>query len=395
MKDILIFLIVLTAVNADDQYQYGHQERQKHIKLNFGIHVPPIVLKMPRMQMPQVTIKANFLKKPYAKPLEVELPPPPQISFGEPEHDKYGGGGGGYGGGGYGGPSHEYGGGGDSYGAKSEVNLHKAVKIEQKDSGYGHGGGYGGGYGEGYGGGHGGGHGGGYGGGHGGGHGGGYGGDHGGGGYGGGHAPHYSPPQDDYGKAYNAAPHYSARIGDAPPQSGPHYPPGGPNPHFSPPNGPNPHYSPSNSPNLDYSPPNGPNAHYSPPNGPNPHYSPPNGPNAHYSPPNGPNAHYSPPNGPNPHYSPVSDAPPYGSQFGGYGPPNNGEDYSKAYNAAPHAGPVPHYGSRIEPNGPPHGFDPQYSPRVGDALPVNQGLEKRNAMYSPYDQSAYYSNKRA
>ncbi len=338
----------MTAVNADDQYQYGQHEKQRHIKLNFGIHVPPIVLKMPRMQMPQVTIKANFLKKPYAKPLEVELPPPPQISFGEPEHDNYGGGGGGYGGGGghggggYGG--HEYGGGGgpyisgDSYGAKSEVNLHKTIKIEQKDNGYGHGGGYGGGHG----------------------------GGHGGGGYGGGHGPHYSPPHDDYGKAYNAAPHYSARIGDAPPQRGPHYPPGGPYPHLS------------------------------PPNGPNPHYSPPIGPNSHYSPPNGPNPHYSPPNGPNPHYSPVSDAPPYGPQFGGYGPPNDGEDYSKAYNAAPHAGPGPHYGSRIGPNGPPHeGFDPQYSPRVGDALPVNHGLENSNAMYSPYDQSAYYSNKRA
>ena len=32
----------------------GGGNGRKHIKLNFGIHVPPIVLRMPRMEMPKV-----------------------------------------------------------------------------------------------------------------------------------------------------------------------------------------------------------------------------------------------------------------------------------------------------------------------------------------------------
>ncbi|XP_054164773.1 heterogeneous nuclear ribonucleoprotein U-like protein 1 [Oppia nitens] len=148
MREFLLIILWICIVSADEYGgggYGGYPEKQRHIKLNFGIHVPPIVLKMPRMNMPQVTIKANFLKKPYAKPLEVNLPPPPQISFGEPEsYSSYGGGGGGGSSGGYGGSGGSYG--NDQYGSKPEVNFHKTIKVEQGESG-----GYGG-HGESYGG---------------------------------------------------------------------------------------------------------------------------------------------------------------------------------------------------------------------------------------------------
>ncbi|KAH9407272.1 hypothetical protein TYRP_012822 [Tyrophagus putrescentiae] len=117
----------------------GGGSGRKHIKLNFGIHVPPIVLKMPRMEVPQVSIKANFLRQPNAKPLELDLPPPPQISFGDNGDNGYGGGGGGgYGGGGGGG----YGGGGGGY---SQPQMQYGPPMEQYGGGGGGGGGYGGG----------------------------------------------------------------------------------------------------------------------------------------------------------------------------------------------------------------------------------------------------------
>lgn len=103
----------------------GGSGMRQHIKLNLGIHVPPIVLKMPRIQMPKMTIKANFIKQPYAKPLELALPPPPSITFGDS--------------GGY----------GKGYGPPPDANLHKVIKVEGGGGGggkYGGGGGGGGGY---------------------------------------------------------------------------------------------------------------------------------------------------------------------------------------------------------------------------------------------------------
>lgn len=122
---------------------------RKHIKLNLGIHVPNVVVKFPRIQMPRVTIKANFIKKPNAKPLELSLPPPPSISFGDDGSNGGGMNGGGGGGGDYGngGYQQQYGGGysGGGYGggghSQTALNLQKSIKIESENNG-----GYGNGY---------------------------------------------------------------------------------------------------------------------------------------------------------------------------------------------------------------------------------------------------------
>ncbi|KPM10107.1 hypothetical protein QR98_0086570, partial [Sarcoptes scabiei] len=77
---------------------YGTQpDAPRQVKLNLGLHVPPIIFKMPRMTMPQMTIRANFIRQPYAKPLEINMPPAPQIQFGDDygsgasNHGNYGG----------------------------------------------------------------------------------------------------------------------------------------------------------------------------------------------------------------------------------------------------------------------------------------------------------------
>lgn len=99
--------------------------RQSRIKLNLGLHVPPIVVKLPRLELPQLTIGANLIKRPDAKPLTIQLPPLPQLSFGDS-----GGGGGGYGGA----ATYTQGGGGyegDQFSSGTQ-NHQKAVRMEKK-----------------------------------------------------------------------------------------------------------------------------------------------------------------------------------------------------------------------------------------------------------------------
>ncbi|OTF82837.1 hypothetical protein BLA29_012798, partial [Euroglyphus maynei] len=50
------------------------------------------------MEMPQLVIGANLIKNPKAKPLVLNMPPPPSISFGDSKYDGHGhsGYGGGY-----------------------------------------------------------------------------------------------------------------------------------------------------------------------------------------------------------------------------------------------------------------------------------------------------------
>lgn len=71
-------------INARSYYAPKYPEnKQSRIKLNLGLHVPPIIVKLPRFEMPQLVIGANLIKNPKAKPLVLNMPPPPSISFGE------------------------------------------------------------------------------------------------------------------------------------------------------------------------------------------------------------------------------------------------------------------------------------------------------------------------
>ena len=55
---------------------------------------------MPRIELPQLSIGAHVVRKPNAKPITVQMPPLPSISFGDGSGGGDGGGGGGGGSGG-------------------------------------------------------------------------------------------------------------------------------------------------------------------------------------------------------------------------------------------------------------------------------------------------------
>ncbi|KAH9529875.1 uncharacterized protein LOC124491529 [Dermatophagoides farinae] len=92
MMATIVFVCLLsspsTTVFARSYYPPKYEDnRQSRIKLNLGLHVPPIIVKLPRMEMPQLVIGANLIKNPKAKPLVLNMPPPPSISFGDSKYD--------------------------------------------------------------------------------------------------------------------------------------------------------------------------------------------------------------------------------------------------------------------------------------------------------------------
>ncbi|XP_027195896.2 uncharacterized protein LOC113790427 [Dermatophagoides pteronyssinus] len=88
MVTIILVCYLSSTVFARNYYPPKYEDnRQSRIKLNLGLHVPPIIVKLPRMEMPQLVIGANLIKNPKAKPLVLNMPPPPSISFGDSKYD--------------------------------------------------------------------------------------------------------------------------------------------------------------------------------------------------------------------------------------------------------------------------------------------------------------------
>lgn len=133
---LLVIASSLSTSEASDGYGGGNddyqQSRPSSLKVNLGLNIPPIIFKMRPMTLPGLTLSTNLINKPYAKPMTIQMPQLPQISFGQQQQQYENGGGEG---GDYSQQQYSQGnaGGGDAY---SSGSNQKAVRIETPTQNY-------------------------------------------------------------------------------------------------------------------------------------------------------------------------------------------------------------------------------------------------------------------